>query len=42
VLAVHERLIDLLKTKKHEEAGRLLESHIRDSFSLFQKPLQSR
>ena len=37
ILKVHEHLIHLLRTKRFEEASRILESHIHDTFHLFRK-----
>ncbi|MBI5444773.1 MAG: FadR family transcriptional regulator [Deltaproteobacteria bacterium] len=41
VLGVHGQIIDLLKANEVDEAARLLEAHIRDSFCLFQAPLKT-
>lgn len=39
VSEVHEQLVDLLKTGQHDQASRLLESHIKDSIPLVSRAL---
>jgi DNA-binding FadR family transcriptional regulator len=41
VLNVHRDLVDLLKARQFDEAARVLEAHIRDSFALFKTPLKT-
>ncbi|MEO0249477.1 MAG: FCD domain-containing protein, partial [candidate division WOR-3 bacterium] len=41
VMKIHEDMIHLLRTRQHDKARRLLESHIRDSIPLFAESSES-